>query len=85
MIPNDEVFALRLTLNVMLVMRRPRRPSDPGWVPPIALSSCSGEWIKRVSLTGLTSSLLLHQSEGVRGQINWLPMAHCLQPSLIIY
>lgn len=63
-IPNDEVFALRLILNVTLVMRRPRRPSHPGWVPPIALSSCSGEWIKRVSLTGLTSSLLLHQSEG---------------------
>lgn len=63
-IPNDEVFALRIILNVTLVMRRPQRPSDPGWVPPIALSSCSGERIKRVSLTGLTSSLLLHQSEG---------------------
>ena len=42
----------------------PQRPSDPGWVPPPALSSCSGGRIKRVSLTGLTPSHPLHQSEG---------------------
>lgn len=70
---------------VVLVVGGPRDPSNPGWMPPTALSSSSGGRIKRVSLTGLTSSHPLHQSGGVRGQINWIPMAHCLQQGLITY
>lgn len=48
----------------VVVVGGPQRPTDPGWVPPPALSSCSGGRIKRVSLTGLTSSHPFHQSEG---------------------
>lgn len=49
---------------VVLVVGGPRDPSNPGWMPPTALSSSSGGRIKRVSLTGLTSSHPLHQSGG---------------------
>lgn len=63
----------------------PQRPSDPGWVPPTALSSCSG-WKDKEGIPYRPDLQPPPPSErGVKGQINWLPMAHCLQQGLITY
>lgn len=82
MAPNDEVFALRLILNVMLVMRRPQRPSDP--------ASRSFELLFRgMDKEGIPYRPDLQppppSERGVEGQINCLPVAHCLPQSLITY